>query len=440
MSTDPTPEPSGPPTLTVFLSYASEDRKAAQALRDALPTLGVEVWYDETDLAGGDAWDQKIRQQIRECDFFMPVISAQTEARHEGYFRREWRLAVERSLDMADDHLFLLPVVIDDTPQSTSRVPEKFLQVQWTRVPGGQPNPALEALCRRMLAGDAVLSASARATRAPRSHPPTGTTPTGPLPDAGFESTGVGADTAAARAMLSGGLPPFPREEPGQRSRFWFEVVGWTLQCAWIIYRRMPRWARIIIGIWVVIALLRSCSGDESEAPHHPKLSAADTKKLEQIADSFHAATPADYAQLGTQIARAFSSAGVPPGRHARLLAIPFTAPQGDEAGRKLADATFALVYGRMAIDHAGYAAPLAEELPAVDDQVALERARAQHSRYVLFGAVDGTGDDARLTVKMLKVKDGSVLWTGSYPGPDADPATIAKDVDHEVHTAEDDE
>src|ERR1700733_15039615 len=89
---------------TVFLSYASEDRVAAQSIRDALPAVGLEAWYDESELNGGDAWDQKIRWQIRECDFFMALVSAQTEARHKGYFRREWRLGGERALDMADDH------------------------------------------------------------------------------------------------------------------------------------------------------------------------------------------------------------------------------------------------------------------------------------------------------------------------------------------------
>jgi hypothetical protein len=101
------------PKPTVFLSYASEDREAARLIGDALPAHGIEVWFDESELGGGDAWDQKIRRQIRECDYFMALVSAQTEARHEGYFRREWRLAIERSLDIADDHLFLLPVVID---------------------------------------------------------------------------------------------------------------------------------------------------------------------------------------------------------------------------------------------------------------------------------------------------------------------------------------
>jgi len=99
----------------VFLSYASEDRQAARLLRDALPDYGLDVWYDESDIGGGEAWDQKIRRQIRECDYFMPLVSVQTEARHEGYFRREWRLAVERTLDMADDHPFLLtPASLDE--------------------------------------------------------------------------------------------------------------------------------------------------------------------------------------------------------------------------------------------------------------------------------------------------------------------------------------
>ncbi|HEX4648818.1 MAG TPA: toll/interleukin-1 receptor domain-containing protein, partial [Steroidobacteraceae bacterium] len=152
MSTaQPTNPPRPPPS--VFLSYASEDRKAAQSVRDALQTYGLEVWYDESGLDGGDAWDQKIRRQIRECNFFMPLISAQTDARPEGYFRREWRLAVERTHDMADDHAFLLPIVVDETTQARARVPERFLTVQWTRVPGGQATAALEALCRRLLSG-----------------------------------------------------------------------------------------------------------------------------------------------------------------------------------------------------------------------------------------------------------------------------------------------
>ena len=68
----------------------------------------------------------------------MAIISANTQEREEGYFRREWNLAVGRTLDMAEDKAFLLPVVIDATRDADARVPEKFREVQWTRLPGGE--------------------------------------------------------------------------------------------------------------------------------------------------------------------------------------------------------------------------------------------------------------------------------------------------------------
>src|SRR6185312_3177191 len=101
---------------------------------EALRAAGVEVWFDQSELRGGDAWDHKIRRQIKECALFVPIISAATNSRPEGYFRLEWKLAVDRSHLLADDHAFLFPVVIDDTAEATARVPEKFRDVQWTRL------------------------------------------------------------------------------------------------------------------------------------------------------------------------------------------------------------------------------------------------------------------------------------------------------------------
>jgi len=125
------------PSRAVFLSYASEDADAARYVRDALRGAGIDVWFDENELRGGDAWDLSIRRRIKECALFVPVISANTDARSEGYFRREWNLAVDRTLDMADDQAFLLPVVIDATQYGSARVPAKFREVQWTRLPAG---------------------------------------------------------------------------------------------------------------------------------------------------------------------------------------------------------------------------------------------------------------------------------------------------------------
>ncbi|MDE2304194.1 MAG: toll/interleukin-1 receptor domain-containing protein, partial [Gammaproteobacteria bacterium] len=184
------------------MSYASEDRATARSIGEALTRAGLEVWLDESALGGGDAWDQKIRRQIRECDYFMPIISAQTEARHEGYFRREWRLAVERTLDMADDHLFLVPVVIDATNEAGARVPERFLQVQWLRLTDGVPDAGLEGLARRLCAGDTTTVTSRRSA------------PRGETTAANGSATPA---TPAAPVERDAGFEDFPVEVPGQR-------------------------------------------------------------------------------------------------------------------------------------------------------------------------------------------------------------------------------
>ena len=138
----------------VFLSYASEDADAARRLSQALAAAGVEVWFDQSELRGGDAWDQKIRRQIKECALFVPLVSSSTQARSEGYFRREWRMAVERTQDMADHVAFLLPVVLGDIADRDAHVPEAFREVQWTRMQAGrEPDPKFTETVRGLLLG-----------------------------------------------------------------------------------------------------------------------------------------------------------------------------------------------------------------------------------------------------------------------------------------------
>lgn len=130
------------PIKAIFLSYASEDAPAARKICESLRGAAIEVWLDqEGGLEHGDEWDSKIRRQIKECVFFLPIISAHTEARHEGYFRIEWELAAERSMGFAHNVPFILPIVIDDTNEVAALVPERFRRVQWTRLPGGVVPP-----------------------------------------------------------------------------------------------------------------------------------------------------------------------------------------------------------------------------------------------------------------------------------------------------------
>jgi hypothetical protein len=148
----------------VFLSYTSEDKAVALALCEALREGGVEVWMDQSELQGGDAWDEHIRRQLRECALIIPIISARTQARHEGYFRLEWKLADERSHLVAEGKPLLVPVVADDTQQKEALVPKSFLTVQWTRLPHGHVPPAFVVRVRRLLG---LESGSASLTQAP---------------------------------------------------------------------------------------------------------------------------------------------------------------------------------------------------------------------------------------------------------------------------------
>jgi TolB-like protein len=144
-------ESASTPPGAVFLSYASQDAQAAQRVCAALRLAGVEVWFDQSELRGGDAWDRQIRERIHDCRLFIALISAHTEARDEGYFRHEWKLAVERTHHMSDRKPFLVPVVIDDTRERGASVPEKLHEVQWTRLPGGAAPPAFVERIRRLL-------------------------------------------------------------------------------------------------------------------------------------------------------------------------------------------------------------------------------------------------------------------------------------------------
>src|ERR1041384_3281908 len=94
----------------VFLSYASQDAETARRICDALREAGVEVWFDQSELRGGDAWDAKIRKQIKECALFMPVISANTQ--RDAGARAEAESVVERLLGGPEEHRWNAGVVL----------------------------------------------------------------------------------------------------------------------------------------------------------------------------------------------------------------------------------------------------------------------------------------------------------------------------------------
>ena len=129
------------PENAIFISYAREDLPAVQRLKAAMDAAGLTTWFDLDRLEGGDDYDHKIRANIGRCSYFLPVISATTQRRHEAYFRREWSYAVDRTRSLADGAKFIVPACIDDTPESEALVPEQFKALHIVRMPGGEPTP-----------------------------------------------------------------------------------------------------------------------------------------------------------------------------------------------------------------------------------------------------------------------------------------------------------
>jgi hypothetical protein len=129
------------PENAIFISYAREDLAAVQRLKAAMDAAGLVTWFDLDRLEGGDDYDRKIRANIGRCSYFVPIVSANTQRRMEGYFRREWSYAVDRSLNIADGAVFILPVCIDDTPEAAALVPEKFRSLHMSRLAEGEPTP-----------------------------------------------------------------------------------------------------------------------------------------------------------------------------------------------------------------------------------------------------------------------------------------------------------
>lgn len=152
-------------TKAVFLSYARDDLAAARRIAEALRASGIEVWFDENELRGGDVWDAKIRRQIDACALFIPIISTHTQQRDKGYFRLEWKLAVDETALLAEGVPFIAPVVIDDTREADARVPAEFMKVQWTRLAGALPTPEFVAQIGRLLRGEVPTAVQRNAVR-----------------------------------------------------------------------------------------------------------------------------------------------------------------------------------------------------------------------------------------------------------------------------------
>jgi hypothetical protein len=122
----------------VFISYRRDDAEPVKRLVTALEQTGLPVWQDAQSIRGGDDWLREVRDNIKNCMLFLPIISrnAQTD---ESEAIREWNLALKRAERMSPGTAFIIPVVIDDTGPGARYIPAEFWEKHFISCPGGEP-------------------------------------------------------------------------------------------------------------------------------------------------------------------------------------------------------------------------------------------------------------------------------------------------------------
>ena len=63
------PEPLQPHRRCLHLLRLSGCR-GGRRICEALRAAGIEVWFDQSELRGGDSWDSQIKKQIHDCALF----------------------------------------------------------------------------------------------------------------------------------------------------------------------------------------------------------------------------------------------------------------------------------------------------------------------------------------------------------------------------------
>ncbi len=105
----------------VFISYAREDFEIARKLSHDLRNAGVNTWLDKENILPGQVWKGEIRQAIRECRYFLVLISSNSVS-ERGYVHKELKFALEILDELPSNDIFIIPVRIDNVVPINERL------------------------------------------------------------------------------------------------------------------------------------------------------------------------------------------------------------------------------------------------------------------------------------------------------------------------------
>ena len=117
------PEPKRP--LKVFLCHASTDKPKVRELYRYLKKRGIQPWFDEEDLVGGQDWQVEIPKALATSDAII-ICLTKNSVDKEGYIQKEIKFALDKALEMPEGRIFLIPVKFEEC-----EVPFTLSRYQW---------------------------------------------------------------------------------------------------------------------------------------------------------------------------------------------------------------------------------------------------------------------------------------------------------------------
>lgn len=63
------------PSLRVFISYSSDNRKIAHQLKSFLTVYGLKVFLADSSIIPADKWEDKILENLEKMEVFIPIIT-----------------------------------------------------------------------------------------------------------------------------------------------------------------------------------------------------------------------------------------------------------------------------------------------------------------------------------------------------------------------------
>jgi hypothetical protein len=111
--------------LKVFLCHASTDKPKVRELYRYLRRRGINPWFDEEHLVGGQDWQVEIPKALATSDAII-ICLTKNSVDKEGYIQKEIKFALDKALEMPEGRIFLIPVKFEEC-----EVPFTLNRYQW---------------------------------------------------------------------------------------------------------------------------------------------------------------------------------------------------------------------------------------------------------------------------------------------------------------------